>query len=161
MKCLWIHINETIVEVICFSSYLYILYMFRFRLYKIFFIFFRKFLEFVQKGMKCNKLCLFSLLSNFSALGKYVGALCNNGFCEPYLTNVYCDPVKLACNCKQNFPVLLGRLKGCDKRKYTMVGFFSIVSIFKACCSFEIYYFNNAFWIMEWNHWMRECFDLL
>lgn len=75
------------------------------------------FLEYVQKGIICNKLFVVFFLSKLAALGKYVGALCNNGFCEPYLTNVHCDPLKLICNCKQSFPVLLGRLKGCDKRK--------------------------------------------
>lgn len=55
----------------------------------------------------------------FVALGKYIGAPCNNSKCESTLLHVTCEKDTNTCGCERNYPVQLGLTRGCDKRKYS------------------------------------------
>lgn len=60
--------------------------------------------------------------ANFSwriaAKGKYIGAPCNELKCDVKLLHVSCDKETHTCTCERNYPVQLGLIKGCAKRKY-------------------------------------------
>ncbi|KAI8122325.1 hypothetical protein CVS40_6784 [Lucilia cuprina] len=51
------------------------------------------------------------------ALGKYIGAPCNNSKCESTLLHVVCEKDTNTCGCEKNYPVQLGLTRGCDKPK--------------------------------------------
>ncbi|XP_046807455.1 uncharacterized protein LOC111677099 isoform X2 [Lucilia cuprina] len=57
------------------------------------------------------------LINNKSALGKYIGAPCNNSKCESTLLHVVCEKDTNTCGCEKNYPVQLGLTRGCDKPK--------------------------------------------
>ncbi|KAM7355730.1 uncharacterized protein ACRADG_001698 isoform 2-T5 [Cochliomyia hominivorax] len=57
------------------------------------------------------------LIKNKSALGKYIGAPCNNSKCESTLLHVVCEKETNTCGCEKNYPVQLGLTRGCDKPK--------------------------------------------
>lgn len=57
------------------------------------------------------------LINNKSALGKYIGAPCNNSKCESTLMHVVCEKDTDSCGCEKNYPVQLGLTRGCDKPK--------------------------------------------
>ncbi|XP_065360347.1 uncharacterized protein LOC135954197 isoform X1 [Calliphora vicina] len=57
------------------------------------------------------------LINNKSALGKYIGAPCNNSKCESTLLHVTCEKDTNTCGCEKNYPVQLGLIRGCDKPK--------------------------------------------
>ncbi|KAH8350349.1 hypothetical protein KR067_000380, partial [Drosophila pandora] len=59
-----------------------------------------------------------ALLNNKSAKGKYIGAPCNELKCDVKLLHVSCDKETHTCTCERNYPVQLGLIKGCAKRKY-------------------------------------------
>ncbi|KAH8239670.1 hypothetical protein KR032_006511, partial [Drosophila birchii] len=61
-----------------------------------------------------------ALLNNKSAKGKYIGAPCNELRCDVKLLHVSCDKETQTCTCERNYPVQLGLIKGCAKRKHLL-----------------------------------------
>ncbi|KAG8260847.1 hypothetical protein J6590_087323 [Homalodisca vitripennis] len=51
--------------------------------------------------------------------GQFLGAQCEDS-CNPDLVHVFCDPETSRCECEHKYPVKLGPLKGCAKRKLTL-----------------------------------------
>lgn len=50
----------------------------------------------------------------------YIGGPCEKS-CDIKLHHVYCDPVTSQCSCEKNFPVTIGRTKGCAKGKWNLI----------------------------------------
>ncbi|XP_059615758.1 uncharacterized protein LOC132261159 isoform X4 [Phlebotomus argentipes] len=57
-----------------------------------------------------------ALKRNGSAKGMYIGAECEFT-CNPRLRHVFCDPSSNTCGCERNYPVVIGKTKGCAKPK--------------------------------------------
>jgi len=58
------------------------------------------------------------LALRIAAKGKYIGAPCNELKCDVKLLHVSCDKESQTCSCERNYPVQLGLIKGCAKRKW-------------------------------------------
>jgi len=68
-----------------------------------------------------------------AAKGKYIGAPCNELKCDVKLLHVSCDKESQTCSCERNYPVQLGLIKGCAKRKWlrnNTMDLFSIIYLY-------------------------------